>query len=210
MQPSALFTLSCIVLGYLSGSVLYSRLYAALFHQKETYAQSADKNPGAFNAFAHGGFACGAFTVCGDVLKALLPVLFYMHYASHPDALQIALVSAAPVIGHLYTVFYQFHGGKGIAACFGSCAAMFFSGYSPIPLLALACLFVFFALIVRVRPNIYLTAIVYVLFPISLYVTRAPEGAMFFSLVVSANVLAKLLFSREPKPQLEVSFLCRR
>lgn len=153
--------------------------------------------------------ACGIFTVCGDVLKAWIPVWFYLHYALQPEQIWIALVAAAPVLGHLYPVFYHFHGGKGIAAAFGSCAGMAFSFYDAAPLLVLAVLFILFALIIRIRPHIYLTAAVFLLFPMLLYLQHCPIGAWLFALIVSFNVLLKLALSREPKPHLEVSFLCR-
>ena len=52
---TALFSL----LGYLSGSVLYARVFARVFRKEEMIEKSKDKNPGTANAFLYGGFWCG-------------------------------------------------------------------------------------------------------------------------------------------------------
>ena len=44
------------VLGYLSGSVLYARVFARLFRKENMLEQSRDQNPGTANAFLYGGF----------------------------------------------------------------------------------------------------------------------------------------------------------
>ena len=47
-----------LLLGYLSGCVLYAEVFSRVFH-KEIASAAKDKNPGAANAFVHGGFWCG-------------------------------------------------------------------------------------------------------------------------------------------------------
>ena len=49
---TALFSL----LGYLSGSVLYARVFARVFRKEEMIEKSKDKNPGTANAFLYGAF----------------------------------------------------------------------------------------------------------------------------------------------------------
>ena len=51
-----------VIAGYLSGSVLYARVFLQLFGKADEYRQSKDENPGTANAFAYGGFACGVLT----------------------------------------------------------------------------------------------------------------------------------------------------
>ena len=105
-----------ICLGYLSGSILYARIFAGLFHRENMFEQSRDHNPGTANAFMYGGFWCGLLTLVFDVLKGFFPIyLFMLRPAEHPVSFLPALVLAAPVIGHILPVFYRFRGGKGIA-----------------------------------------------------------------------------------------------
>mgnify|MGYP000608154411 FL=1 len=46
-----------LLLGYLSGCVLYAEVFSRVFH-KEIASAAKDKNPGAANAFVHSGAGC--------------------------------------------------------------------------------------------------------------------------------------------------------
>ena len=103
-----------LLFGYLSGCVLYAEVFSRVFH-KEIASAAKDKNPGAANAFVHGGFCCGMLTLAGDMLKGIVPVALYMHYL--PEALLTPLaplVLCAPVAGHVFPATRSFKGGKGI------------------------------------------------------------------------------------------------
>ena len=78
-----------LLFGYLSGCVLYAEVFSRVFH-KEIASAAKDKNPGAANAFVHGGFWCGVLTLASDMLKGMVPVALYMHYL--PDALLTPLM----------------------------------------------------------------------------------------------------------------------
>lgn len=95
-----------IVLGYLSGSILFARIAAGLFHKNTILTESADANPGTSNAFVYGGFWCGIFTLSGDLLKGFLPVYLFLH-TQHASALPFSFILAAPVLGHAFPIFYQ-------------------------------------------------------------------------------------------------------
>ena len=73
-SPAALFA----VLGYLSGSVLYARVFARLFGNRDILSHSRDQNPGTANAFMYGGFMCGLCTLVFDLLKGFLPVYLFV------------------------------------------------------------------------------------------------------------------------------------
>ena len=49
-----------ILIGYLSGSILFANVFSTLFHEKGAIEESKDKNPGTANAFCTGasGAAC--------------------------------------------------------------------------------------------------------------------------------------------------------
>lgn len=74
-------------------------------------------NPGATNVLRFGGKKAAAITLAGDMIKGLIPVLI----AKYMDitVLGIALVGLAAFLGHLYPVFFQFKGGKGVATMLG-------------------------------------------------------------------------------------------
>lgn len=68
MLTSLCFT----VFGYLSGSILFARVYAGLFG-KDLITDSKDGNPGTSNAFIYGGMACGILTLLGILSKEFCP-----------------------------------------------------------------------------------------------------------------------------------------
>ena len=86
-----------VIAGYLSGSVLYARVFLQLFGKADEYRQSKDENPGTANAFAYGGFACGVLTLAGDMLKGFLPVWLFLHSGEDITPVTLALVLLAPL-----------------------------------------------------------------------------------------------------------------
>lgn len=198
-------TLLFTLIGYLSGSVLSTKLYASLFHTRDVAEDSADKNPGAFNAFSNGGFICGMFVLFFDIFKAFWPVSLYLWLA--PDdarSIGLAFVLWAPVFGHLFPLYCRFHGGKGIASTFGVLLALWAFASLPLPVFTLAFLFLFFKLIIQVRPDLYLTAIVFLLLPACLFVLEQPVSVLAGCSLISASVMLRLSHSREKRPALEV------
>ena len=61
-----------VILGYLSGSVLYAQVFARILKREGMIERSKDRNPGTANAFMYGGFWCGVLTLAGDLLKGFL------------------------------------------------------------------------------------------------------------------------------------------
>lgn len=74
-------------------------------------------NPGATNVLRVAGKPAAALTLIGDVLKGIVPVLI-ARLVDLP-ALMVALIGLMAVIGHIFPVFFDFRGGKGIATAFG-------------------------------------------------------------------------------------------
>jgi len=74
-------------------------------------------NPGATNVLRFGGKKIAILVLTGDIIKGLIPVLI-ANYVSL-SAAGIALVGVAAFLGHLYPVFFNFQGGKGVATALG-------------------------------------------------------------------------------------------
>ena len=147
-------SLCYILLGYLSGSVLFAKLALALFGKEDALRDSCDENPGTANAFQCGGLLCGLMTLSGDLLKGYLPMRLYLA----PDRVLLlrqpvfALVLLAPVLGTVLPVFSHFRGGKGIAVTFGCLLGLFPECR---PLLAFTGSFLLFTLVIEITPNFY-------------------------------------------------------
>jgi glycerol-3-phosphate acyltransferase PlsY len=114
---------------YLLGSIPFGYLLVRFF-RKEDIRQKGSGNIGATNVMRSGSKGLGAVTFLLDVLKGYGAVLLCRLWAVHaglaPDARANATAFAAlfVVLGHLYTVWLRFKGGKGVATAFGVFLAM--------------------------------------------------------------------------------------
>lgn len=190
-----------VIAGYLSGSVLYARLMCRLFGKETALLQSKDANPGTSNAFAYGGFACGVLTLAGDLLKGILPVWLYIRSGLPITPVPLALVLAAPVMGHAFPCFYGFRGGKGIAVSFGCLL-----GLVPLwtPALLFAGCFIFFSVIVRITPHFQRTAITYFVTTLLEALTHQPDGVVLGYALIALTVGLRLHLSKEPREPMQV------
>lgn len=194
-----------VLTGYLCGSVLFAMIATKLFRKKELFEQSADRNPGAANAFRYGGIPCGIFTLCGDLLKGFLPVFLLFHRA--PNSVLAALILAAPVIGHIFPLFYGFKGGKGIATTFG-CLLGLYPNLEPFWIFA--AFFIFLSVGVRISPNYYRTLAAYLGTAAALTILREHAAVCIGFVLISAAVCLRLLLSKEEKERLRVRLLWMR
>jgi glycerol-3-phosphate acyltransferase PlsY len=105
------------LVGYLSGSLMFSAWLVKLFKHKDI-SEIDDGNPGASNAFRAGGAWLGIPAILLDSLKGAVPVgLAYFLFGV--QGWWLAPVAIAPVLGHAFSCFYRFRGGKAAAVTFG-------------------------------------------------------------------------------------------
>lgn len=105
-----------IVLGYLLGSVSCAIVTCRIMRLPDPREQGSG-NPGATNVLRTGGKTAAAFTLLGDMLKGLIPVLL-ARYLGVDDGV-LGAVALATVLGHMYPIFFGFKGGKGVATALG-------------------------------------------------------------------------------------------
>lgn len=79
-------------------------------------------NPGATNVLRLGNKFAALLTLIGDVGKGIVPVVIArkLHL---PDSIA-ALSGFCAFLGHLYPVYFDFRGGKGVATAFGVLAIL--------------------------------------------------------------------------------------
>ncbi|MGE4502862.1 MAG: glycerol-3-phosphate 1-O-acyltransferase PlsY [Thiomicrospira sp.] len=114
--------MAAYVLGSISSAIIVCKLMG-LGDPRE----AGSGNPGATNVLRIGGDkgkTAAAITLAGDMLKGVIPVLIAHALNLMPAA--IVLVGFAAFIGHLYPVFFQFKGGKGVATMMGVLLALNF------------------------------------------------------------------------------------
>lgn len=152
-----------IVLGYLSGSVMYAYLIPRLLKHIDIRELSEDGNPGTANAFLHAGVPIGILVILCELLKGALPVWAAARRlpVSH---LFFAPVLAAPVLGHAFPLFFGGKsGGKSIAVSFGVLIGLY---PNLSPALTLAALYILFSLVIIIKPHFFRSVITFLLFAV--------------------------------------------
>jgi glycerol-3-phosphate acyltransferase PlsY len=105
-----------IIIAFLSGAIPFSYLLGKLFDKD--IRNYGDGNPGAINAWKAGGYRLGILAILLDYLKGVVPVSlanFSFGFAGR----ELILVALAPVLGHAFSPFLRFRGGKAVAVTFG-------------------------------------------------------------------------------------------
>ena len=115
--PPVFLTVVLTIVAYFFGSISTAIITCKVMGLPDPRTEGSN-NPGATNVLRIGGKKAAAFTLIGDMLKGLLPVLVAVAFKS--DDLTLALVAGAAFLGHLYPVFFGFKGGKGVATAFGA------------------------------------------------------------------------------------------
>lgn len=101
---------------YLLGSVATAIVVSRLLGLPDPRTMGSG-NPGATNVLRTGRKGAALATLLGDLFKGLLPVVA----ARLLEVGEITLIvtALAAFIGHIYPVFFQFRGGKGVATALG-------------------------------------------------------------------------------------------
>lgn len=111
-----------VVLSYILGSFPTALILGRLFHGKDL-RESGSGNAGATNAFRVFGWKIGLAVAIIDVAKGALAAGLLSRVADPSiggaDAAKL-LCGVAAVVGHVWTLFARFKGGKGIATAAGA------------------------------------------------------------------------------------------
>jgi acyl phosphate:glycerol-3-phosphate acyltransferase len=112
------------VLAYLLGSIPFGLILMRIFRNEDIRAKGSG-NIGATNVIRSGGKGLGAATFLLDAAKGAFAVIAANMIASRlhlgqPAAQNLAATAALfAILGHIYTVWLRFKGGKGVATGFG-------------------------------------------------------------------------------------------
>ncbi len=106
-----------LIFGYLSGALPWSVWLGRLFFRSDPRRQS-DGNPGAANAFRVGGWRLGVVVLILDFLKGFIPV-FIAKWGLQLTGDQLFWVALMPTLGHAFSIFLGFRGGRALDTLFG-------------------------------------------------------------------------------------------
>jgi glycerol-3-phosphate acyltransferase PlsY len=137
-----------IVLAYLIGSIPTAIWVSRSFFGIDI-REYGSGNSGATNTFRVLGSRWGSFVMAADVIKGIVATSLYilLPYYLHDEAdrtnFMVGLGLAA-VVGHIFPIWADFRGGKGVATLFGMVLAMQ-------PLVAVCCVGVFLLVLYLTR-----------------------------------------------------------
>jgi acyl phosphate:glycerol-3-phosphate acyltransferase len=109
-----------LVAAYLVGAAPFSLIVGRLFYGVDV-REHGSGNIGTTNVFRVLGKKAGVVVFAFDLLKGFVPALVASMLFDPWFAIFIA---AAPVVGHMYSVFLRFRGGKGVATGSGVVLAL--------------------------------------------------------------------------------------
>lgn len=122
---SAAVSAGLVLLSYLLGSIPFAVVVSRLMGLRDPRSFGSG-NPGATNVLRTGNKKAAVLTLLGDAAKGWLAVALAA-YAAQALALPVAVIAACAVaafLGHVYSVFLKFKGGKGVATALGVLLAL--------------------------------------------------------------------------------------
>jgi acyl phosphate:glycerol-3-phosphate acyltransferase len=177
-----------IVVAYLLGSIPTALLVSKLFFGIDI-REYGSGNSGATNTYRVLGPKWGTFVMIADMLKAIIAVklAFFLPNSFDSDLylvnFQLGLGLAA-VIGHIFPIWAQFRGGKGVASLFGMVLGIQ-------PNVALCCVGIFLLVLFLTRWVSLSSIFASVAFPVFiLFIFNEPEHLYrVFAIIVALLVL---------------------
>lgn len=110
-------TLALVLVAFFVGALPFSLWVGRLALGRDIRAVG-DGNPGATNVLRAGGAKWGAVALLLDFLKGAIPVGL-AKYGFGFDGVPLVLIALAPVLGHAFSPFLGFRGGKAVATTGG-------------------------------------------------------------------------------------------
>jgi glycerol-3-phosphate acyltransferase PlsY len=201
-----------VVLAYLLGSIPTS-----IWVSKAVFGidirQFGSGNPGATNTFRVLGSNWGAFVMTVDISKGLIATSLYvlMPFYLHNELARtnfMILLGMASVIGHIFPIWADFKGGKGVATILGMALAIQ-------PIVALICMLVFLITLFTTRYvslSSMLAGVVFMLLILFIFKEKETSYRIFAIIVALMVVLThqknigRLLKGKENKAPLFKKF----
>ena len=107
-----------VVLSYLLGAIPIG-VFAARLVGGDDPRRSGSRNIGFTNVLRVAGKTAGALTLLGDVGKGALAVIGARLVSGSGADEWILAAGGAAILGHVFSIFLHFHGGKGVATALG-------------------------------------------------------------------------------------------
>jgi glycerol-3-phosphate acyltransferase PlsY len=172
-----------IFVSYIIGSIPFGVLISSgIAHIDITHRGSG--NIGATNVAREVGLKWGLVTLVLDLLKGFVPIYIFYRYLQHTSGVGTLIVSLCTLLGHQYSIFKRFHGGKGVATSLG-----IFLFLAPIPAIIALSIFI---ITVYMTDFISLGSMIAVCsMPLILLLSGGAGYLIFASLIMAALICFK-------------------
>jgi glycerol-3-phosphate acyltransferase PlsY len=111
------FLLAFMAIGYVAGSVPFGVVVSKCLGTPDPRT-AGSRNVGFTNVLRVGGRQAGLLTLLGDMGKGWLIAWGAAQVLRQEGA--VLVIALMPILGHLFSIFLGFHGGKGVATALGS------------------------------------------------------------------------------------------
>ena len=170
-----------IVLSYLLGGIPSSYLVGRWVHRIDLRDHGSG-NLGATNAFRVLGWKSGLPVILADVAKGWVPAALFPIWDSAP-AMEWALAyGAAAILGHVFSIYMGFKGGKGVATSAGVFLAL-------APWAVLIGFIVWGITVTLTRTVSIGSLLAAVVLPLAVYATNEPIVVLWLSVALSVFVI---------------------
>lgn len=115
-MDNPILVVSLTLAGYLVGSIPFGMVASKALGTPDPRT-TGSRNVGFTNVLRVGGTKAGILTLAGDMGKGWLVAWLAGQWLT--DEVSILIVALGSILGHLYSVFLAFHGGKGVATALG-------------------------------------------------------------------------------------------
>jgi glycerol-3-phosphate acyltransferase PlsY len=139
-------------------------------------------NIGATNVLRTTGRWPALLTLAGDVLKGVIPVAVGRYFLS--DLAMEGIIGLSAILGHNFSVFLRFRGGKGVATSIGVLLVLS-------PKAALATVVIWLAVIFLTRYSSLGAIVSFGLLPLAVYCVDYSRERLMISLLMSALLMLR-------------------
>ncbi|MCM8799399.1 MAG: glycerol-3-phosphate 1-O-acyltransferase PlsY [Candidatus Omnitrophica bacterium] len=203
------FLFFSFLLSYLVGSIPTAYILVKFFKGIDI-RKFGSGNVGATNAIRVLGKKKGILVLIIDVVKGVIPVVFLANFFKSkitfiPESLLRVILGVFAVIGHNWTLFLKFKGGKGVATTFGVLIglAVKLEGFV---LVLITCLFTWTFVFILSRIVSLSSIITALFFPLFMILFRQSKELILASFIFASFILLRhlsnirrLLQKKEPK-----------
>ncbi|MDH5667955.1 MAG: glycerol-3-phosphate 1-O-acyltransferase PlsY [Nitrospira sp.] len=174
-------TWAFVLVGYLLGAVPFGVVISRIMGLPDPRTVGS-KNVGFTNVLRVSGKTAGILTLIGDMGKGW--VMGYAGSSWYQTEWAVLVIALAPFLGHLFSPFLRFKGGKGVATALGSVLGV-------APMIGLLLLFVWISAVALWRYSSGGALSAFGCFPIIAALIHPTGPFLLFSILVSGLIVVK-------------------